>query len=93
MSLDPLIPMNAIITKNSELLSSEIDNEIVMMNVETGKYYGMNSIGSEIWRLLDEPKELKDIHASLLSNFKVEKATCEIEVQSYLKHLLHEQGL
>lgn len=79
-----------IIKKHSELLSSEIDNEIVMMNVENGKYYGLNTIGSEIWKLLSSPKKVDEIYSYLLSIYNVEKSICKNEVTQFLNHLVKE---
>ena len=52
MSAKTNIQLDSIIVRNVELLDSEIDGEIVMMNIESGKYFGMNKVGSEIWKMI-----------------------------------------
>jgi hypothetical protein len=62
--------LSSIIYKRAELLSSEIDGEVVMMNIESGKYIGMNQVGSEIWKILEAgPLTLNQICSALLLRF------------------------
>ncbi len=46
---------NTLIQKQQDIYSTDIDGEAVMMNVDTGKYFGMNRVGTRIWELLDTP--------------------------------------
>jgi hypothetical protein len=81
-----------VISKKNELLSSEIDGEVVMMNIETGKYIGMNSVGSEIWKILEkEPISISQISERLSKVFKVEASTCEKEVLNFCNRMLNEK--
>ena len=81
------LQLDTIIVRNSELLDSEIDGEIVMMDIESGKYFGMNKIGSKIWKMIENPIKIETVCKHLLSVCKIDKATCENEVLSYLNHL------
>ncbi|HLO76071.1 MAG TPA: PqqD family peptide modification chaperone [Magnetospirillum sp.] len=40
---------------NQDLLSTELDGETVMMDVESGQYYTLNAVGSRIWQELAAP--------------------------------------
>ena len=85
------VKLDSVITKQVELLSSEIDGEVVMMNIETGKYIGMNAVGSEIWKMIEaEPISIQSICTNLTQLFNVEKKVCEQEALAFCSQLLKE---
>ena len=71
---------------------SDMDGEKVMLNIEKGKYYNLGELGGAIWELMSTPIEIKEVIASLLSKYEVEKNECEQQVLSFV-HSLHEEGL
>ena len=85
------INLQSTISKGSELLASEMDGEVVMMSIENGKYYGMNKLGSEIWKMIDAPVQVADICQTLGKTFSVEQSTCETEVLDFVNHLAKEK--
>lgn len=85
------INLSSRISKKVDLLSSEIDGEVVMMNIETGRYIGMNKVGSEIWKIIDEGQtSIASICEKLLQIFKIDKSTCEQEALSFCSQLFKE---
>lgn len=79
------------IVRNSGLLDSEIDGETVMMSVEQGNYYGLNQVGTEIWKLIETPTVVRDVCKALVTEYKVDKDICEKEVLSFLNDLTSEK--
>ncbi len=67
-----------------------MDEEVVMMSVEKGNYYGLNRVGSEIWEKLTEPLTVGSLCDKLMQEFDVEKEQCEREVITYLEKLVSE---
>jgi hypothetical protein len=82
-----MVDLNSIITRSQELLTSEVDGEVVMMNIEGGKYYGINSVGAEIWRLMENPVSVSNICSELVKTFEIDNQTCESEVLTFLASL------
>lgn len=88
-----MVDLNSIITRSQELLTSEVDGEVVMMNIESGKYYGINIVGAEIWKLIENPVSVSDICSELVRTFEIDKPTCESEVLTFLGSLESENLL
>lgn len=84
------IDQSITIRRNDDLISNEIDGEIVMMSIEKGNYYGMNNIGSRIWSLIEQPVRVSDIISSLTLEYDVSYETCAKEVLSFLRSLQNE---
>ncbi|MBN2068003.1 MAG: PqqD family protein [Opitutales bacterium] len=78
------------IVRNSELSFTEIDGETVVMNVETGNYYGIDEVGSRIWELLKEPLSIKDLCVSLTEEYDADLETIQGDLLPYLQELITE---
>jgi len=77
----------AVIARSSELVSSDIDGEVVMMSIENGKYYGLDKVGSRIWEIIENPLSISALIEQLLLEFKVDRETCEKDVMCFLEKL------
>ena len=81
------IGLDSTISPSEDLVSSDLDGEIVMMSIENGEYYGLDEIGSRIWTLLEEPKKVSELCDILLEEFEVEREQCEEEVLAFLNEM------
>ena len=87
------IHTDTIFQKNSEIISSKIDDEVVMMSVEEGKYFGLDPVGSIIWELLDAPSSINMILPQLLDQFETTKEQCEKDCLMFFKDMLKQKTL
>ena len=72
------------------VVEAVVDGEVVALNAETAECYGLNDVGSRIWRLLDAPVTAAEICAALVAEYEVSNAECERAVQALLAQLLAE---
>jgi hypothetical protein len=86
------ITLETRVKQGDDLLAQRLDEDIVMANIESGKYYGLTLTGRRIWELLEQPRFVGDLCSHLLSEFEVERETCEQEVLAFL-HELQREGL
>lgn len=73
-------------------VSANLDGEAVVLNLDSGTYYGLNESGAVIWDLIQEPKRVSDICDILLAEYDVEPDRCEQEVIALLQSMV-EAGL
>lgn len=64
-----------------------LDGEIVILDMENGLYFGLNKVGSAIWKLIEQQKTSSAIIASLLRSYSVDQATAVKEVSSLMSEL------
>jgi hypothetical protein len=81
------INLNSTIARNEDLLSGMVDDEAVIMSIESGSYHLINETGRRIWELIDQPKTVAEICDILLEEFEVERETCQEDVLQYLAAL------
>ncbi len=78
---------NSIIKRNNNILTNTIEDEIVMMSLEKGNYYGMNNVGSRIWELTNEPKPVNEICNELMNEYEIDRESCLKSVIQFLEKL------
>lgn len=62
-----------------------------MMNLDKGKYFVLNLVGSYIWDMMIEEIYVKDLIKILLKEYNVDKKICESNVLNYLGVLENEE--
>jgi hypothetical protein len=87
MAKQTIVELNSRIARSREVVSTEVDGEVVMMSVEQGNYSGLDGIGSEIWHLLESPLRVSDICDQMMARYHVEKDVCEKDVLTFLNDL------
>lgn len=87
MTSEKQLPANAKFTQNNEIVFSQMDDEIVMMNLEKGEYYGISPVGSRIWELLETPQTVDDICRTLCKEYAVSPEKCTEEVLIFITQM------
>ena len=73
--------------QNKEVIQSSVGAEVVMLDVESGYYFGLNSVASVIWDMMKEKIELNTLVENLMKEFDVDKATCELDTLELLQEM------
>jgi hypothetical protein len=84
------ITLHTQVKQRDRLLAQSLDDDIVMANVESGKYYGLALTGKRIWELLAQPRTVGDLCAQLLAEYDVARNICEQQTLSFLTELQRE---
>ncbi len=79
--------LNSVVAPSEDLVSSDLDGEVVMMSIENGKYYGLDDICSRIWALLGEPRKVSELCVTLMEEFEVSREQCEADVLVFLNDM------
>ncbi len=70
------------------VLTAEIDGEVVMMGIDQGRYFGLDDIGSDIWRRLETPVTLGDLVDALAAEYDAERTVIARDVVALLDQFL-----
>lgn len=70
---------------SKEVLSSKIDDEVVLMSIEADSYFGLDPIGSHIWELLSvKASTIGDLVQNLMEEYETDEETCRKDVQAFI---------
>jgi hypothetical protein len=75
-----------------DVLDTEIDEQTVMMDIDQGRYFGLNQTGTRIWTLLSQPIVIGDLCGRLTEEFDISREQCEQQLIDFLENLL-DRGL
>lgn len=81
------IGLDSVIYKNPDIDDTEIDGEKVMMDLDKGKYFMMNEVGSRVWEIIDISKSVKEIIEILCSEYEIDEEQCCNIVSDFLGSL------
>jgi len=69
------------------LAEAEVDGDLVALHIDNGTYYSFNETAARIWALLDCPKSISELCATLAAEFDVDAQICAPEVLLLLRDL------
>ena len=85
------LPTSAVVVVAGDVLSSELGSEHVLLNLRDGMYYGLEDVGSDIWKLLQKPVSIAEICAAVVENRDVDPERCRHDVVKLVGELVDRQ--
>lgn len=82
------ISTDSIVIASSTQVSSELQDESVILDVQSGTYYGLNDVGASIWAMIQEPKAIAKVQSAIMAEYDVSAEQCEQDVLTLLEQLI-----
>mgnify|MGYP001262783687 FL=1 len=79
---------NTVIYRNPTAISSDLDGESVILDMESGKYHSLDTTGTRVWELLEDKISFNDIVLKLMSEYSVEGQQCTTDVKEFINQLI-----
>ena len=76
----------------TQIMARQVGEEIVILDLVGGSYFGLDPVGARIWQLMGEGRTLAEICATMLDEYEVERERLETDVLRITGELL-ERGL
>lgn len=83
---------STIIKVSKDYVYCNVEDEMVLLGLEDGIYYGLNPVGAFIWEQIKEPKTIDEVRDAVLAEYDVEKGECERDLFELLRELV-EKGI
>jgi hypothetical protein len=77
---------------SAAVVTAELDDEAVLLNVDTGLYFGLDAVGAEVWKLLEQGATEHDMGEHVLSEFDADPSQIQLDLSVFLGQLV-EHGL
>lgn len=78
---------DSIVVASPHQVSCALGDESAILNVSTTIYYGLNSIGTRIWRLLQVPTRIAELRDALVDEYDVDAERCESDLLNLLEKM------
>ncbi len=69
------------------VLFQTVDGGVVLLDIVSGDYYGLNEVGSRIWTLLQEGRSPGEVLRVLLSDYSLPEEDLRSDIQQFLQQL------
>lgn len=77
---------------SDQAIANTVGDEMVVLHLENGTYYGLDPVGSLLWESLMQDELPSHACEAILARFDVERATVEADLRQFLGELV-ESGL
>jgi hypothetical protein len=84
--------LNSRVQVNEDVLFQELQGEAVLLNLKSGIYFGLDAIGTRIWRLFSNHQALPAIVQVITDEYDVTRDRCEADLLTLVSEL-ERQGL
>ena len=72
---------------NPSVIYRELSGEVVLLNLQSGVYYGLDAVGSRVWQLLMESRGIDDVCATLLAEYDVSADMLRADIERLVGEL------
>jgi hypothetical protein len=73
-------------------MSTQLDDEAIVLDLESGIYYGLAQVGARIWAILQQPTTCTQIVDALRDEYDVDPNDLKTDVLAFVREL-HENRL
>jgi len=87
-----MVSLNDRVTVPAHVLIRFLDNESVLLNIETERYFGLDETGTRMWQLVTAAPKIEVAYQQLLDEYDVEAALLRSNLTELLERLV-ENGL
>ena len=70
-----------------DVMFRELDGEAVLLNLESGRYYGLDPVGSRIWQFVQETPLLRSVWQSMQDEFDAPADTLHKDLLAFIDEL------
>jgi hypothetical protein len=71
-----------------DVMVRDVAGETVLLNLNTGTYFGLNEVGTRMWYSLEQAGSVQEAFDTLISEYDVEPETLRKDLQKLIEDLV-----
>ncbi len=87
-----MLSLDSTVVASTNQVSSDLAGETVLLNLTTAQYHGFTGVGARVWELIQSARPVREVCATIASEYEVETAQCDADVLAFLTQC-EERGL
>ena len=87
-----IISAETTVVASPHVLACDLAEESVLLQMPEGIYFGLNTTGTRVWNLIQDPRKVGQVLDTLMSEYSVEQLQCETDLLTILQDMV-DQGL
>lgn len=82
------IALDSTVAASDDAVFREMDGESVLLNLETGMYFGLDEVGTRVWRLAADNGSLRAVRERLVEEYDADPAAIERDLLALAEALV-----
>lgn len=79
---------SSLVSPAQNQIASKLSSEAIILNLNSGTYYGLNEVGAHIWDLVAQrPHSFDQLRSHLLEEYDVSPEVCDKDLTAILSEL------
>lgn len=78
---------DAVLGLSSDVVFRELDGQSVVLNLSSGRYFGLNAVGTRVWQLIAQGAGVDSVIRTVTAEYEADAATIERDVLALLEDL------
>jgi hypothetical protein len=62
-------------------------DEVMVLDLNSGTYYGLDDLGARIWSLIEQPASLASIREAIIAEYEIDAETCDRDLRAFLTQM------
>ncbi|MCL6740388.1 PqqD family protein [Sphingomonas sp. RB56-2] len=79
--------MSVLAKRPDRFTETEIDDEVIVMRLDTGEFFSMTDTAAATWRLIDGSRDRAGLLRALVDEYGVKEAKIAAEIDTFLVEL------
>lgn len=76
------------VQRNPDITFGEVDGELVALSLERGECFGLDPIGTLVWRAAETPVRFDALVAQMTKRFQVSDHQCRADLTEFLDEVI-----
>ena len=72
---------------STNVVTANAEGELVLLHRKTGQFYGLDSVGTKVWQLLEQPRCLEQLVVALQAEYGVAEEVLRTDLHALLLSL------
>ena len=83
------VSLDSQVRVRADVLFQELHGEAVLLSLNTGVYFGLDPVGTRIWKLMeDRDQSLRDVLNAMLDEYEVTAERCSDDLLKLIDRML-----
>ncbi len=76
------------VTSNKRSAACDLDGEMIILQPDSGVYFGLNTVGASIWNFIQAEHSVEELVLHMAHEYNVSRSVCEPEIISLLRDMV-----
>lgn len=81
------IELTNTVAPSSTAVCCDLNDEVVILDLSSGVYFGLQGVGSAMWHYIQEPRTVESLVEHLMSQYDISQEECAAKTIGFLEDL------